>query len=125
MTVLWKTIEEYQKIGIQAIESAWKENRALLVTLLQALKFDIISPADPDSGSCMIAARIPVPGSKIDTMKARHLFRDRHKIEVAFPSLDDGTSLIRVSAAWFASENQFDYLATVLKKFEWEPLIKS
>ena len=122
MTVLWKTLEEFQKIGVRAIETAWKENRAKLVTLLESLKFEIVSPANPDSGSCLIAAKIPVPGSKIDTIRARNQFRSQHKIELAFPTLEDGTSLIRISAAWFANEKQFDYLASVLKEFDWQQL---
>ena len=125
ITVLWKTIEEYTKIGAEQIEWAWKENRALLVGQLQSLGFEIISPANPDSGSCMVASKLPVPGSRIDTIKARHVFRCQHKLELAFPTLEDGSSLMRVSAAWFAKPEQFDHLISVLKHFDWRPLSKA
>jgi isopenicillin-N epimerase len=122
MSVLWKTIEEFEAIGIGQIEAAWKEHRADLVDRLQSLNLDIISPMNPDLGSCMVSVRIPVPGSKIDCIRARHVFRHAHKLELAFPTLENGCCLLRVSAAWFATKEQFDYLISILKNFDWHTL---
>jgi len=124
MTVLWKTIEEFNLIGIDQIERAWKANRSDLIARLESLKLDIVSPGDPDLGSCMVAVRIPVSGGIIDTVKARYLFRSQHKVELSFPTLEDGSSLMRVSAAWFATAKQFDYLVRILDKFDWNQLKK-
>lgn len=119
LTVLAESVGFFNRIGLEAIQNAWQENRQHLEKGLRRIGLDIVSPASSELQSCMIACRIPVAGGKIDTLVARNFFRQNHGIELAFPSLNDEMSLLRVSAAWFNTKEEFDRLILLLTDFAW------
>jgi isopenicillin-N epimerase len=79
-------------------------------------------PAPGPHATGMVAFHVPTKTGRIDFGKAVAHFRDRHRVEVALPALNDGTPLLRLSHAWFNHEGDLSQLAKALQATRWDEL---
>jgi len=111
--VLPELLEFRESLGGDS--AIWQRARDILLYArerIAAVGFAPANPINPQLSGSLASFEFP----KVDTIKARDWFWNKHRIECPV-NIGGGRYFLRVSTAWFVTTDDIDALANALKSF--------
>ncbi len=117
-----KAIEYHQSLGFPAIKARTDELARRARAEVRAIGLSEATPAHPEIATCMVAWHWPKTKKPPNLTMASYRWRHELGFEVSVPWLGDGRPLIRLSAAWFVTDEELDRFFAALKGMDWDHL---
>ncbi len=120
--VMSKAIAHHQSLGFAAIKSRTNALTKRARDEVARLGLEPASPAHPEIATSMVAWHWPKTKKPPNLAMASYRWRHEHGFEVAVPWLNDGRPLVRISCAWFTTDDELDRFFAALKAMDWNHL---
>lgn len=120
--VMSKAIEYHQSLGFAAIKERTNALAKRARETVRGLGLAEATPSHPDIATCMVAWHWPKTKNPPNLTMASYRWRHEHGFEVSVPWLNDGRPLVRLSAAWFVTDEELDRFFAVLRSMDWDRL---
>lgn len=107
-----------RRLPADAQDDAWRLAQRVR-RALAPLGYRAVTPDDRTRAASMTAFRLPEGTGPVDLDLAWRTFRKDHGLEVAVPPSPEKHPLLRISTAWWNTDEDVDRLLAVLPKFDW------
>lgn len=115
-------IAYHKQLGFAAIKERTDQLVRLAREEIGRLGLELATPPHLGIATCMVAWHWPKTKQRPNLARASWRFRHELGFEVAVPWLNDGRPLVRLSCAWFVTEDELGRCFDALKKMDWDHL---
>lgn len=110
----------YARIAAEGAQARMRALAARCRSKLSELGLVPVTPRDQDLCAAMVAFHYPSTRRPARTDAMWRMLRRDHGFEVVFPYLNGDTPLLRISNAWFNTEEEQDRLGTLVRRVPWD-----